>query len=76
MQRGDEKIPVRLVGFQNGSMIFKATFWAANLTQANLIFWELNKSVKQRFDEARIKMGAPSPTVVIQNSDLVVGDRI
>ncbi|HEX8548095.1 MAG TPA: mechanosensitive ion channel family protein [Cytophagaceae bacterium] len=72
VESGQEKVPVRLVGFQNGSIILRAYFWAANLNNATLIGWELNRSIKERFDESRIKMGSPTQTILMQAGEFSI----
>ena len=64
-----EPVIVRLVRFDDSSVVLRAYVWASNPANSWEINCDLNKSVKERFDKEGIEIPFPYRTVVFKNKD-------
>jgi len=76
---GDEAVRIRLLRFDESSVVLRANIWAKDPTAAFNLECDLNKSVKKRFDEEGIEIPFPYRTIVYkekktQKSDSNSGD--
>ena len=56
MQKGFDKVQVRLVAFGQSSMTFRAYAWAKDAGDAFEMHTDLNISIKKRFDKEGIQI--------------------
>lgn len=64
IQNGEEKAPVKVIGFGDSSVNLKAWAWAKNFDEALQLFYDLNESIKLRFDAEGIEIPYPYRTIV------------
>ena len=57
-------VPVRVVGFGDSSVNLKAWIWTQNPGAAFRLGCDLNKSIKEKFDKAKIEIPFPYRTIV------------
>lgn len=63
IKRGLPKVMVRLVRFQDSSLLLRAFGWAKDPITARQMHYELNRSIKLRFDREGIEIPYPQRTV-------------
>ncbi len=61
---GMDKVRVRLVDFGDSSVNLRAWCWASDYTNARRMHWDMNKSVKERFEAEGIEIPYPYRTLV------------
>jgi small-conductance mechanosensitive channel len=65
----EEPVKVRVIGFGDSSVNLRAYIWANNPTDAFVLGCDLNKSVKERFDNEGVEIPFPYRTLVFKNSE-------
>ena len=65
----EEPVKVRVLGFGESSVNLRAYIWANSPTDAFVLGCDLNKSVKERFDNEGIEIPFPYRTLVFKNSE-------
>jgi len=64
---GKNKVEVFLVKLSDYSIVLRAHVWVNEPDSGYLINWELNKSIKERFDAEGVEIPFPYRTVVYKN---------
>jgi small-conductance mechanosensitive channel len=59
LEQGVPKVSVRLVQFTDNGLLLRAYVWAADPVQARIMHFELNRSIKLRFDREGITIPYP-----------------
>ena len=65
----EEPVKVRVLGFGESSVNLRGYIWAKSPTDAFVLGCDLNKSVKERFDNEGIEIPFPYRTLVFKNSE-------
>ncbi|NIM17805.1 MAG: mechanosensitive ion channel [Candidatus Aminicenantes bacterium] len=65
----EEPVKVRVIGFGDSSVNLRAYVWTNSPTDAFILGCDLNKSVKERFDNEGIEIPFPYRTLVFKNSE-------
>jgi small conductance mechanosensitive channel len=60
------QVDVRLLGFTESGMHLRAYVWAKNPSEGFDIKCDLNRSIKQRFDQAGVEFAIPQRTILIR----------
>jgi small-conductance mechanosensitive channel len=68
LEQGVPKVSVRLVKFTEGGMLLRAYVWATDPVQARVMNFELNRSLKLRFDREGIEITYPHRTLTFKGS--------
>ncbi|MBD3261301.1 MAG: mechanosensitive ion channel [Candidatus Altiarchaeales archaeon] len=68
-ERGEPKVQVRVIGFGESSVNLRAYAWAADPKSGTIMSWDLNKRIKDRFDEEGIEIPFPHRTIVYKKTD-------
>ncbi|MCB0768881.1 MAG: mechanosensitive ion channel family protein [Flavobacteriales bacterium] len=63
LDRGEPKVSVRLVRIGESSLLLRAYAWAADPVNARVMHYELNRSIKLRFDREDIVIPYPQRTI-------------
>lgn len=63
LEQGFPKVSVRLVQVGDSSLILRAYVWASDPVQARVMQFELNRSIKLRFDREGIEIPYPQRTI-------------
>ncbi|MCW5897752.1 MAG: mechanosensitive ion channel family protein [Flavobacteriales bacterium] len=63
LEQGIPKVSVRLVQIAESSLVLRAYVWAADPVQARVMNFELNRSIKLRFDREGIVIPYPQRTI-------------
>lgn len=66
LEQGVPKVSVRLVKFTEGGMLLRAYVWATDPVQARVMNFELNRSLKLRFDREGIEITYPHRTITFK----------
>ena len=61
-------VQVFTIGFGDSSVNLRATVWSSNPLQAREMHFDLNKSIKERFDQEGIEIPYPHRTVTYKNT--------
>lgn len=69
IQEGKDYIEVRLLGFEDSSMLLRAYTWTRDPENAPKMHSDINKSIKKRFDQEGIEIPYPHRTVVFKNQN-------
>jgi small conductance mechanosensitive channel len=70
LDRGFPKVSVRLVKIADSSLILRAYVWAADPVQARVMHFELNRSIKLRFDREGIDIPYPHRTITFKGANV------
>ena len=65
----EENIDVRVIGLADSSVNLRAWAWAANSSNAFVLFCDVTESVKKRFDKEGIEIPFPHRTLVHKNDN-------
>ena len=65
----EEPVKVRLIGFGDSSVNLRAYVWTNSPTDAFVLGCDLNKSVKERFDNEGIEIPFPYRTIVFKDGN-------
>lgn len=65
--KGALKVPVYVIGFGDSSVNLRANVWCDNFIKARELHFDLNKSIKKRFDEEGIEIPFPYRTIVFKD---------
>lgn len=63
---GEPQVATRVIGFGDSSVNLRAWVWAKDLADAKVLHWEMNKTVKERFDKEGIEIPFPYRTLVFK----------
>lgn len=63
---GDEQVQVKVIGFGDSSVNLRAWVWAKDQPDAKQLHWDINKSIKERFDKEGVEIPFPYRTVVFK----------
>ena len=66
--RGQDKVMVRLVQVADSALILRAWVWAKDPMTAREMHFELNRSIKLRFDREGIEIPYPHRTLVYKGT--------
>jgi small-conductance mechanosensitive channel len=66
LARGEHPVMVRVITFLNGGILLRAYVWANNPTDAFDLKCDLNKSIKERFDQNKIYLANLQYQVVMK----------
>jgi small conductance mechanosensitive channel len=69
LDQGLPKVSVRLVKIADSSLILRAYVWAADPVQARVMHFELNRSIKLRFDLEGIDIPYPHRTITFKDTN-------
>jgi small conductance mechanosensitive channel len=69
IKNGVAPVSVRLVRFDDSSVVLRAYVWSGNPGLSWDLYCDLNKSVKERFDKEGIEIPFPYRTVVFKNKE-------
>lgn len=67
IQEGIPEVLVRVIGFGDSSVNLRANVWAKDQPSGFQMHCDLNKSIKQRFDQEGIEIPYPYRTIVYKN---------
>ncbi len=65
-KNGEEQVRVKVINFGDSSVNLRAWVWAKDLGEAKLMHWDLNKSIKERFDKEGVEIPFPYRTLVFK----------
>jgi small conductance mechanosensitive channel len=74
-EKGEESVKVRLLRFDESSVVLRANIWAKDPSAAFNLECDLNKSVKRRFDEEGIEIPFPYRTIVYKEAKVPEQDE-
>lgn len=63
-KKAGQPVRVKIVGFGDSSVILRAWAWVHDIDAAYRIFWDLNESIKKRFDREGVEIPFPYRTLV------------
>jgi len=66
VEAGEEPVQIKVIGFGDSSVNLRAWVWAKDPLTGYLMNCDLNKSVKERFDQAGIEIPYPYRTIVFK----------
>mgnify|MGYP000188653805 CR=1 FL=1 len=64
IEKGEEEVRVKLIGFGDSSVNLKGWAWANNFDNGVTMLYDLNESIKLRFDKEGIEIPYPYRTIV------------
>jgi small-conductance mechanosensitive channel len=67
IKEGIPKVKVQVIGFGDSSVNLRANVWSHNLVKARMMHFDLNKSIKERFDLEGIEIPFPYRTIVYKD---------
>ena len=67
LARGEHTVMVRVMAFLDSGILLRASVWAKDPTDGFELKCDLNKSIKERFDEAGINLAPLNHLVVLKN---------
>ena len=67
LARGEHTVMVRVMAFLDSGILLRASVWAKDPTDGFDLKCDLNKSIKERFDEAGINLAPLNHLVVLKN---------
>lgn len=70
LERGFPIVSVRLVKIADSSLILRAYVWAADPVMARVMHFELNRSIKLRFDREGINIPYPHRTITFKGDNI------
>ncbi|MEX1131969.1 MAG: mechanosensitive ion channel family protein [Flavobacteriales bacterium] len=70
LDKGFPKVSVRLVKIADSSLILRAYVWAADPVLARVMQFELNRSIKLRFDREGIEIPYPHRTITFKGANV------
>lgn len=70
LKNGLPPVIVRVVGFGDSSVNLRASIWSKDASTGFAMKCDLNKSIKERFDDEGIEIPFPYRTIVYKNSKL------
>ncbi|MBK9177756.1 MAG: mechanosensitive ion channel family protein [Flavobacteriales bacterium] len=69
---GQHKVPVRLIRIDDSALVLRAYAWAKEPIAARMMHYDLNRSVKLRFDQEGITIPYPQRTIHLKGADASV----
>lgn len=63
---GVPQVQVKLIGFGDSSVNLRAWVWAKDQADAKQLHWDINKSIKERFDKEGVEIPFPYRTLVFK----------
>lgn len=76
LESGFPMVSVRLVSIADSSLILRAYVWAADPVMARIMHFELNRSVKLRFDREGIEIPYPHRTLTFKGAGPTVSAKV
>ncbi len=73
LDEGFPKVSVRLVSIADSSLILRAYVWASDPVLARVMHFELNRSIKLRFDREGIEIPYPHRTITFKGANVPKG---
>jgi small-conductance mechanosensitive channel len=70
LDSGFPKVSVRLVSIADSSLVLRAYVWAADPVLARVMHFELNRSIKLRFDREGIDIPYPHRTITFKGANV------
>lgn len=70
LAKGDHQVVVRVIGFTDFATQLRAYLWALNPSLGFELKCDMNKSVKERFDDEGIELPYPHRTIIHKQSDI------
>ena len=67
LTKGEHQVMVRVMGFSELATLLRAYAWARNPNEGFDLKCDLNKSIKQRFDQAGVEMAVPLRMIAYRN---------
>lgn len=67
INEGIPKVKVQVIGFGDSSVNLRANVWSDDLVNARMMHFDLNKSIKERFDLEGIEIPFPYRTIVYKD---------
>ncbi len=74
LDKGDPQVIVRVIGFGEFATQLRAYIWARNPSEGFEMKCDLNKSIKQQFDQQGIELPYPHRTIVNKNQSTDVNE--